>query len=284
MGPGAGEHRPRRHVVRRVQILERTVPADGDALQRYLAEARDRTLSAGVTPAALIRGAARRRRLRHAGPRAVHRAPGRRAQGSARAGRAGARAPRRPADDRLLRPSCASSRRSPSRLDPADVVVEGVLAPRMLARAIRLAFDPYGRERVEPARRRAGAEPACDTGQLRAARLRPRVGPLPDRQRGPPHVLGRAVAAAAGRADVPRAAAALGRRRALAVGRARAGQPRARTARGRGGHHVRPRRRGHPRRARLPHDGTPPQAQRRRRSSASRSWRPDTRSSGSPRT
>ncbi len=35
-----------------------------------------------------------------------------------------------------------------SRFEPADVVVEGALSARMLARAIRLAYDPYGRERA----------------------------------------------------------------------------------------------------------------------------------------
>ena len=118
----------------------------------------------------------------------------RRAAGRARPARARSRA--RPATRSHARCSCASCSTFATRFDPSDVVVEGALNPRMLARAIRLGFDPYGRERAEPPRDRG-------TGARRRRSRRP-AGPtaadvaleqLPDRRRRPSHVLGRAVAA-----------------------------------------------------------------------------------------
>jgi hypothetical protein len=133
--------------VRRVSILERTVPADGDELQRYLLEARDGALPPS-DPAlrsyqALVQSAGdvtqdhelfvalqvdERRAATRAGAGARDRV-------SSRVDLAAAA---------LVRELTALA----SRFDPADVVVEGALSPRMLARALRLAFDPYGRERL----------------------------------------------------------------------------------------------------------------------------------------
>lgn len=134
-------------LIRRVQILERTVPADGDLLHRYLAEARDRDLSPDSLPKrsyeALLEGAGfitQDHELFLAVQIDEQRA-------SSRMGRL---ARERHSDARAA--ACAGLVREvetfAARLDPADVVVEGALSPRMLARAIRLAFDPYGRERA----------------------------------------------------------------------------------------------------------------------------------------
>ncbi len=129
----------------RLAVLERTVPADGDELQRYLVEARDRDLPA-LDPAARSYEAL----LRSAGEvtedhelfvalQVDER------QAATRAGRGEHRGERvELACSTLVRELTALA----ARFDPADVVVEGVLNPRMLARAMRLAFDPYGRERL----------------------------------------------------------------------------------------------------------------------------------------
>lgn len=133
-------------LIRRVQILERTVPADGDTLHRYLAEARDRDLSAESLPRrsydALLEGAGfvtQDHELFLALQVDEQRA----------ASRLGRLARERHGDVRGA--ACNALVREvetfAGRLDPADVMVEGALAPRTLARAIRLAFDPYGRER-----------------------------------------------------------------------------------------------------------------------------------------
>jgi hypothetical protein len=150
-------------VVRRVCILERTVPADGDEMQRYLVEARDRALpladnavrsyealllSAGdvtqdhelfVALQVDERRAASRARRRHGDPATA----------------------RELACGVLVRELMSFG----SRFEPADVVVDGALSPRMLSRAIRLAFDPYGRERANRMTvanpDRAGADPAA---------------------------------------------------------------------------------------------------------------------------
>ena len=133
-------------LVRRVCVLERTVPADGDEMQRYLAEARDRGLPA-TDPASRSYEAL----LQAAGDVTQDhelfvsiQVDERRAAGRARRGRGEDRSdPRRLACEVLVRELLTFS----SRFDPADVVVDGALSSRMLARAIRLAYDPYGRER-----------------------------------------------------------------------------------------------------------------------------------------
>jgi hypothetical protein len=159
-------------IVRRLCVLERTVPSDGDEMQRYLVEARDRDLpvedAAFRSYEALLHTAGDvtqdhelfigmqvdERRAASRGSRRERR----RDLSSNAGGRAVVR--------ELLDFA--------SRLDPTDVVVDGVLSPRMLAGVVRLAFDPYGRERqnrlslVQP--ELAGADPqafgpvAADSG------------------------------------------------------------------------------------------------------------------------
>lgn len=125
--------------VRRLQWLERTVPSDGDELQRYLVEARDRAVpvddparssyeelihTAGqVTQdhelfvAVQIDGRRAWRQVRHVKDRDT-------AAGGV-----------------LVRELAVFA----DRLRATEVEVDGALQPRMLARAFRLAFDPYGR-------------------------------------------------------------------------------------------------------------------------------------------
>lgn len=141
--------------VRRVGILERTVPSDGDELQRYLVEARDRALppsdSALRSYEALL-GAAGDVTQDHELFVSLQ-VDERRA--CARAGRSS-----RDRHAGRVETACSVLVRElgtfASRFDPADVVVEGALSARMLSRAIRLAFDPYGRERLN---RLAAASP-----------------------------------------------------------------------------------------------------------------------------
>ena len=130
-------------LVRRVSVLERTVPSDGDEMQRYLVEARDQALPLG--DAALRSYEALLRTAGHVTQDhelfVALQVDQRRAAGGARG---------RVADARQA--ACAVLVREllsfAGRFEPADVVVEGALNPRMLSRAIRLAFDPYGRERA----------------------------------------------------------------------------------------------------------------------------------------
>ena len=148
-------------VVRRVQILERTVPADGDALQRYLAEARDRSLPTDSLPRrsydALLEGAGFVTQDHELF--ITLQVDERKA-----AARAGRLARERHGDTRAT--ACSALVREletfAARLDPADVTVEGALAPRMLARAIRLAYDPYGRERTNRLAAAQGSEPGVE--------------------------------------------------------------------------------------------------------------------------
>ncbi len=151
-----------------------------------------------------------------------------------RAGRASRsarpRAARRRARRGVRRADARDRARSPARFDPTDVVVEGVLSPPMLARAIRLAFDPYGRERLNRLAVARGSAGGGSRG-VRADRRRRAVGPLPDRRRHAPDLLGRPMAAAARRAAVPDAAAARRPRPSDRVSvRRRAGRRRARRA------------------------------------------------------
>jgi hypothetical protein len=134
-------------VVRRLSVLERTVPSDADELQRYLVEARDEALP--VADPALRSYEAL---LQSAGDVTqdhelfvVLQIDERRAAARGRRDGSTSRRTRQElAADVLVREIVALG----SRFDPADVLVDGVLSPRMLARAIRLAFDPYGRERL----------------------------------------------------------------------------------------------------------------------------------------
>ena len=132
-------------VVRRLGILERTVPSDGDEMQRYLVEARDQALPL-TDPVTRSYEAL----LQSAGDVTQDhelfvslQVDERRAASRAR-GAAGSRDATQLACGVLVRELLTLA----SRFDPSDVVVEGALSPRMLARAIHLAFDPYGRERA----------------------------------------------------------------------------------------------------------------------------------------
>jgi hypothetical protein len=132
-------------IVRRVCVLERTVPADGDEMQRYLAEARDRDLPASDSASRSYEAL-----LQTAGDVTQDhelfvsiQVDERRAAGRGRRGRGQQRVdPRRLACEVLVRELLTFG----SRFEPADVVVDGALSPRTLSRAIKLAFDPYGRE------------------------------------------------------------------------------------------------------------------------------------------
>ena len=142
-------------IVRRVAVLERTVPSDGDEMQRYLVEARDEELPA-LDPAVRSYHSL----LQSAGDVTQDhelfvalQVDQRRAAGRARGRRDGSNI-RALACEVLSRELVTFA----SRFDPADVVVDGALSPRMLARAIRLAYDPYGRERSN---RRAVIDPTA---------------------------------------------------------------------------------------------------------------------------
>ena len=144
-------------IVRRVQILERTVPADGDVMQRYLVEARDDAMDPDAFPRrsyeALLDAAGfitqdhelfLTLQVKEHTVRSRRRQPGPSAAAAA-----------------LVREIDALA----SRFDPSDVVVEGVLTPRMVARTLRLAYDPFGRERLNrlaaAAPDFAGADPSA---------------------------------------------------------------------------------------------------------------------------
>jgi hypothetical protein len=141
-----------RSVIRRVQWIERTVPSDGNELARYFADEREEAVpleaSSMRSYIALLEAADPVTQdheiliaVQLAGRR-VWRAVRRRAQ---------ERAVRRPsraqldlaAGDLLVREGAALAQR----LETADVRVEGALSPGMYARAIRDAYDPYGRVR-----------------------------------------------------------------------------------------------------------------------------------------
>jgi hypothetical protein len=134
-------------LVRRLCVLERTVPSDGDEMQRFLLEARDRAL-----PPAERTVRSYEALLQSAGDVTQDhelfvalQVDERRASRRTRPHRSNeATSGREVACRVLVRELLALA----SRFDPADVVVEGALSPRMLSRAIRLAYDPYGRERL----------------------------------------------------------------------------------------------------------------------------------------
>ena len=149
-------------VVRRISVLERTVPSDADEMQRYLVEARDRALEP-ADPALFSYESL----LQSAGDVTQDHELFICLQVDER--RAASRGRRAASHGKPLDAACAVLVREvltlASRFEPADVVVDGALSPRMLARAIRLAYDPYGRERtnrlaaVNP--EAAGGDPAA---------------------------------------------------------------------------------------------------------------------------
>ena len=124
-------------VVRRICLLERTVPSDGDEMQRYLVEAGDSALTpmdpAARSYQALLQGAGDLTQDHELfiALQVDERRLTRREHGIDAACRV------------LIRELSAFA----SRFDPADVVVDGALSASTLARAIRLAYDPYGRAR-----------------------------------------------------------------------------------------------------------------------------------------
>ena len=134
-------------LVRRVCVLERTVPSDGDEMQRYLVEAGDQALPAS-DPAARSYQAL----LQSAGDVTQDhelfiaiQVDERRAAAHGRKSRRGPDADARESACRVLVRELSTFA---ARFDPTDVVVEGALSSRMLARAVRLAYDPYGRARA----------------------------------------------------------------------------------------------------------------------------------------
>ncbi len=134
-------------LVRRLCVLERTVPSDGDEMQRYLVEARDQELPT-ADPAARSYQAL----LESAGDVTEDHELFLAIQVDERRAASHARRGRNPVERTALESASRVLVRElstfGSRFEPADVVVEGALSARMLARAIRLAYDPYGRERA----------------------------------------------------------------------------------------------------------------------------------------
>jgi len=148
------EHSP----IRRLQWVERTVPADGDEVARYLQTERDTTVPlASSSVASYIElvesaGAVTQDHELFLALQLDARRAGRQAR---RLGRG---------DDGLCALLVRELETLAERLVAADVHVQGALRPRMLARAIRDAYDPYGRTNrnrlaaVDP--ERAGVDPA----------------------------------------------------------------------------------------------------------------------------
>lgn len=129
--------------VARIQWIERTAPADADEMGRYLNEAWDRAR----VPA---QGSVMRSYLElidHAGAATQDHELLVCVQVDARRG--GRQMKKLGQRDGLDAGACALLIREleavGDRLAAADVAVDGVLRPRMLARAIRLAYDPYAR-------------------------------------------------------------------------------------------------------------------------------------------
>lgn len=152
-------------VVRRVCVLERTVPADGDEMQRYLVEARDEAL-----PVVDVAFRSYEALLRSAGDVTQDhelfvglQVDERRAASHARRRRTAEVASARDLACGVLMRELMSFA---SRFEPADVVVDGALSPRMLSRAIRLAFDPYGRERANRLALKNGSSSDVDTARF----------------------------------------------------------------------------------------------------------------------
>jgi xanthosine utilization system XapX-like protein len=125
--------------VRRIQWIERTVPSDGDELARYLQSARDATVPLWGSPVAsyieLVESAGAVTQ-EHELFLALQLDARRAWRQIKRLGRGDAAAAKL-----LVRELETLAQR----LVAADIQVVGVLPPRMLARTIRDAYDPYGR-------------------------------------------------------------------------------------------------------------------------------------------
>jgi len=150
----AREHSP----IRRLQWVERTVPADGDAVARYLQEERDTTVplaSSSVASYIELVESAGAVTQDHELFLALQLDARRAWRQVKRLGKG---------DHGALTLLIRELETLAERLVAADVHVQGALRPRMLARAIRDAYDPYGRTfrtrlaAVDPDR--AGVDPA----------------------------------------------------------------------------------------------------------------------------
>lgn len=144
--------------IRRLQWVERTVPSDGDQVARYLQEERDATVPLSASSVAsyieLVESAGAVTQdhelfvcLTIDAKRAWRQIK--------RLGRG---------DDAAVALLLRETEALAERLVAADVQVQGALRPRMLARAIRDAYDPYGRTFRNRAgaldEERAGSDPA----------------------------------------------------------------------------------------------------------------------------
>jgi hypothetical protein len=129
--------------VSRVQWIERTAPVDGDEIGRYLNEAWDRA----HVPADGSVMSSYLELIDHAGAATQDHELLVCVQVDARRG--GRQMKKLGQHEGLDTGACALLIREleavGDRLAAADVAVDGVLRPRMLARAIRLAYDPYAR-------------------------------------------------------------------------------------------------------------------------------------------
>jgi hypothetical protein len=124
-------------VIRRIQWIERTAPAQGDELARWVHDERDPVVPLRGTPMIdsyleLI-GSSARVTQEHEILVAVQ-VDGRRVRDRGRGALAAA----------LVR----ETERVAQRLEAADVTVLGALGPGQLARALRTAFDPYARSEL----------------------------------------------------------------------------------------------------------------------------------------
>lgn len=134
-------------LVRRVCVLERTVPSDGDEMQRYLVEAGDAAIArrdpASRSYLALLEGAGDLTQDHElfVGLQVSER----RAHGSRRGRHTNGSHDALASACRVL---VSELHAFASRFDPGDVIVDGALSARTLARTIRLAYDPYGRART----------------------------------------------------------------------------------------------------------------------------------------
>jgi hypothetical protein len=144
--------------VRRLQWLERTVPSDGDEVARYLQEERDTTVplaSSSVASYIELVESAGAVTQDHELFLALQLDARRAWRQVKRLGRG---------DQGAVTLLMRELETLAERLVAADVQVQGALRPRMLARAIRDAYDPYGRTyrnrlaAVDP--ERAGVDPA----------------------------------------------------------------------------------------------------------------------------
>ncbi|HEX8104578.1 MAG TPA: SCO6880 family protein [Solirubrobacteraceae bacterium] len=148
--------------VRRVQVLERTVPGDGDELQGHLFDAADLAVPAddpGRRSYEALLDTATQVTQDHEVFIALQ-VDQRRAW--AQAGR-DARSRKLDRDAQACGVLIREVQTFAARFDPADVVVTGLLSPSQYASAIRLGFDPYGRRHGVTAADRAFGPIAADT-------------------------------------------------------------------------------------------------------------------------